>query len=312
MMPRSTPGLLASALLVAAADTLAAQPAATKKPPNEATWKKLAPYTQCINTVSQRVLASRTSYGEWVDFKKGPSPRNKFATWGIDAIGPTAECTEGLARGATMTPRLAELEAAAGVYARALDEIAPLVNEAHEYYRQGDFKDDKMAKGAALHPRLMAAWESFASANSGLHQQLAAIHQRLEDEELAWLEKSGQRLAYLRGRTMRLARELADAVKTPKELDLAVFQPRLDAYQAGLRELEASLASQKVDGVLAYLYPAFVERGKNYLASAKELARQKGKNDILKGEFAERRRGHPAQVIGAYNELVDQSNQLRR
>lgn len=305
---RSLVALLAAAAAVTWRPAEAAQPAG---PPGEAAWKKLAPYTRCVNTSSQQVSASLTSYAEWCNLKKGPSKGDGFASWGIDAVGPVGECTEGLSRAAALSPRMPDLEAAAESYARALRQIASLVNEAHDYYGQGDFKDDGMARGKAMHPRLMAAWDGFFAADAALREHVEVQHDRLQDEELAWLEKSGQRLAYLRAKTMRLAKNLVRAVKAPRELDVAQFQPRLEAYQAGLGELEAFLGSHTVEGVQAYLYPEFLETGKDYLASAKELVRHKRGNVKLEGQFAERRRGHPAQVIGTYNDLVDRSNQLQ-
>ncbi|MGB8444414.1 MAG: DUF3829 domain-containing protein, partial [Pseudolabrys sp.] len=44
------------------------------------------------------------------------------------------------------------LEAAASAYAKAVAKLEPLLKEADDYYTQENYKDDKMAKGRALHP----------------------------------------------------------------------------------------------------------------------------------------------------------------
>ena len=51
-----------------------------------------------------------------------------------------------------LEPRDAALEAAATAYAKAVARLEPLLKEADDYYTQQNYKDDKMAKGKALHP----------------------------------------------------------------------------------------------------------------------------------------------------------------
>jgi hypothetical protein len=75
-----------------------------------------------------------------------------------------------------MEPHDAALEAAATAYADAVSKLEPLLKETDDYYSQENYEDDKMAKGKALHPRLVAAWDACASADQKLRQGLN--HQR--------------------------------------------------------------------------------------------------------------------------------------
>ncbi len=61
--------------------------------------------------------------------------------------------------------------------------------EADDYYPQEDYKDDKMAKGRALHPRLIAAWDAFASADKALRGGVEAINDTRALERLAEIEQ---------------------------------------------------------------------------------------------------------------------------
>ena len=61
-------------------------------------------------------------------------------------------------------------------YAEAVSKLEPLLKEADDYYSQQDYKDDKMAKGKALHPRLVAAWNAFESADQKLRNGVEAIN----------------------------------------------------------------------------------------------------------------------------------------
>ena len=71
-----------------------------------------------------------------------------------------------------MEPHDAAIEAAATAYADAVSKLEPLLKETDDYYSQENYKDDKMAKGKALHPRLVAAWDKFATADKALRGEV--------------------------------------------------------------------------------------------------------------------------------------------
>ena len=96
-----------------------------------------------------------------------------------------------------MEPHDAAIEAAATAYADAVSKLEPLLKETDDYYSQENYKDDKMAKGKALHPRLVAAWDAFASADQKLRGEVEAINDRRAQEKLAEIEKSeGRKTRY--------------------------------------------------------------------------------------------------------------------
>ena len=70
-----------------------------------------------------------------------------------------------------------------------MSKLEPLLKEADDYYSQENYKDDKMAKGKALHPRLVAAWDAFAAADQKLrgerrsHQRQARAGEARRDRE---------------------------------------------------------------------------------------------------------------------------------
>ena len=76
-----------------------------------------------------------------------------------------------------------------------MSKLEPLLKEADDYYSQENYKDDRMAKGKALHPRLVAAWDAFASADQALRNGVEAINDRRAAERLAEIEQSEGRKA---------------------------------------------------------------------------------------------------------------------
>ena len=178
--------VLAAALLTA---VVVDQANAQKSPLTE----KLNAYVGCINRLSARSYDSRTRYFSWVG-KNGPTGKERII-YGTYTIYDTSDCRKNVEKANALEPRDAELEAAASAYADAVGKLEPLLKEADDYYKQEDYKDDKMAKGRALHPRLVAAWDAFASADKELRSGVEAINDRRALERLAAIEKSEGRKA---------------------------------------------------------------------------------------------------------------------
>jgi hypothetical protein len=180
--------VLAAALLTAFAADLAS---AQKSPLTE----KLNAYVGCINRLSERSYDSRSRYFGWAA-KSGPTGKERII-YGTYAIYDTSDCKKNVEKANAMEPHDAALEIAATAYADAVSKLEPLLKETDDYYSQENYKDDKMAKGKALHPRLVAAWDAFASADQKLRGEVEAINDRRALEKLAEIEKSeGRKTRY--------------------------------------------------------------------------------------------------------------------
>src|ERR1700759_3573477 len=152
---------------------LAARQAAAQAPPGV---EKLNAYVGCLNRLSARAFQSRERYFSWAA-KSGPTGRERII-YGLYTISDTSDCKKNVEKANVCEPRDAALEAAARDYAEAASKLEPLLKEADDYYTQQDYKDDKMAKGKALHPRLVAAWDAFESADQKLRSGVEAINDK--------------------------------------------------------------------------------------------------------------------------------------
>ena len=166
--------LAGAAFLIAplVADFAAAQ---TPSPARSRSREKLNAYVGCINRLSERSYESRSRYFSWAA-KTGPTGKERII-YGTYTIYDTSDCQKNVEKANALEPRDAELEAAASAYAEAVTKLEPLLKEADDYYAQENYKDDKMAKGKALHPRLVAAWDAFASADQDAARRRRS-HQR--------------------------------------------------------------------------------------------------------------------------------------
>ncbi|HET8646267.1 MAG TPA: DUF3829 domain-containing protein, partial [Vicinamibacteria bacterium] len=134
-----------------------------------ALWGKLNPYIECINSASPQVGHGARLYSGWVDVRKGPTGKEKVVN-GVLALPASIveRCLRAMQAAEAKAPRRPELEQAGAAYAKALVEVQARTGEAYDYYHQGDYKDDRMARGKAMHPALMQAWERFHAADDGL------------------------------------------------------------------------------------------------------------------------------------------------
>src|SRR5688572_13710831 len=150
---------------------------------------KLDPYINCINSYSRPVHNAADRYFDWVqDPKVGPTGK-ETNIYGLYEVSDIAACVDGVKTAAEAEPEDAELEAAAQAFADSLSEAATVVNEAHKYYDEKNFKDDAFAKGKELHPKLMAAFEKFDAADVKLRELVGSKNDALQERELARIEK---------------------------------------------------------------------------------------------------------------------------
>ena len=307
-MKPSTAAVLGATFLLA---PLAASRAAAETPPD---IQKINAYVGCINRLSARSYDSRRRYFSWVG-KKGPTGRERVI-YGTYTIYDTSDCRKNVEKANAMEPHDADLEAAASAYAAAVGALEPLLKEADDYYSAQDYKDDRMAKGRALHPRLVAAWDAFASADQKLRGEVEAINDKRSLEKLAAIEKSeGRKARYYVEATMIQAKRVLRTENAGKP-DLAEITKALSDYEGSVKAAEALLAAdsgQKIGSM-------FMSSAKSYLVTAKQLMRRlrdkvpysQGDRMMLNSGGGWMVEGSPPRLSRDYNQLVDAYNRGAR
>jgi hypothetical protein len=274
--------------------------------------EKINAYVECINRLSERAYQSRQRYFEWVDAKKGPTGKERII-YGTYTIYDTSDCKAAVEKANALEPRDAELEAAASAYVEAVVALEPLLKETDDYYEQENYKDDKMAKGRALHPRLVAAWTAFAGADQKLRAGIDEIQDKQAAEKLAEIEKSeGRKERYHIQALMIRAKHLM-RVQTADKPDLAKITDALAGYEAIANATEAYAEANKGSKIGSSL----INDAKSFLVTAKQLMRRvrdkvpysTGDRMMLEsgggGWMVE---GSPDRLLRDYNQLVDSYN----
>jgi len=280
--------LLAPLALLLLADVAAAQAPA----PSE----KLNAYVGCINRLSERSYESRQRYFSWVS-KNGPTGKERII-YGTYTIYDTEDCRKAVEKANGIEPRDAALETAASAYVEAVGVLEPLLKETAEYYSQEDYKDDRMAKGRALHPRLVAAWDAFANADKALRGGIEAINDRGAVERLAEIEsQEGRKARYHVQALMIQAKRVLRAQDTEKPDIAAITQALLPADEAKAGSFILGSA-------------------RSFLTSAKQLMRRirdkvpysQGDRMMLNSGGGWMVEGSPHRLLRDYNQLIEDYN----
>lgn len=272
--------------------------------------EKINAYVGCINRLSERAYESRERYFSWVG-KKGPTGKERII-YGTYTIYETADCKAEVEKANGLAPDDAALEAAASAYVEAVVALEPLLKEADDYYEQENYKDDKMAKGKELHPRLVAAWDAFAGADTKLRDGIDVIQDKQAVEKLAEIERSeGRKEAYLVQALMMRAKRLM-RVQSASNPELAKITPALEDYEAITKETDAFIAGNGE----ANIGSSFVGSAKSYLVTAKQLMRRvrdkvpysSGDKMMLQSGGGWMVEGSPPRLMRDYNQLVESFN----
>ncbi len=275
---------------------------------------KLEPYIECVNRLSGRALNSRTRYLSWAN-KSGPTGKEKIV-YGLYTLYDPADCNRNIPAANEAEPRDAALEEAGAAFMSSIMALTPLVTEANNYYEQGDYKDDKMAKGREFHPKLMAAWDSFTAADTRLRDEIERIDEKVQLETLAEIEKTeGRKTRYFVLALMAKAKTLirAEGDGDDKAFDAGKATQALEAYEASIKDLEAYSGSnpgEKAGSIFVSAARSFLKTGKELMRRVRDktpysAGEKMNLSNSLSGWMVE---GSPPALIHNYNQLVERFN----
>jgi hypothetical protein len=285
---------------------LAANATAAPLPPAA----KMNAYVECVNRLSERAYDSRKRYFSWAA-QSGPTGHERII-YGTYTIYDTSGCRKNVGMANAMEPHDAALEAAATAYVDAVRKLEPLLKEADDYYSAQNYKDDGMAKGKELHPRLVAAWDAFASADHNLRDAVEVINDKRALEKLAAIEQNeGRKAHYYVDALLIYAKRVLLAEKAAAP-DVAAITQGLNDYEEAIKGAEQASGA----GGDAKIGSIFMSNAKSYLVTCKQLMRRirdhepysAGDRMIMDAGTGWMVEGSPQRLLRDYNQLVDAYN----
>jgi hypothetical protein len=276
--------------------------------PSPTLTEKLNAYVGCINRLSERSYESRKRYFSWVS-KNGPTGRERII-YGTYTIYDTTDCRKNIDKANALEPHDAALEDAALAYGEAVAKLEPLLKEADDYYSQENYKDDRMVKGKALHPRLVAAWDAFAKADTALRTAVDAINDKRALARLAEIERTDGRNARYHVEALMINAKRVLRAENTERSDLAAINQALNEYESLIKATEQLATNDKKIGSF------FISNAKSFLTTAKQLMRRirdkvpysQGDKMMINAGSGWMVDGSPQRLLRDYNQLVDAYN----
>ena len=289
---------------------LAADAAIAQTPSPTIPVEKINPYVECINDLSGRAYQARERYFSWVG-KDGPTGKERII-YGTYTIYNTANCRTGVADANAAEPHDLALESAATAYVDAVTKLEPLLKETDDYYTQENYKDDKMAKGKALHPRLVAAWDAFALADKSLRGSVDVINDRRAAEKLAEIERSEGRTSRYHVEALMIQAKRVMRAQTAEKPDAAQITTALNDYEGTVKATEQPAGDDSGPKIGSI----FIGSAKTFLVTAKQAMRRmrdktpysSGEKMMLNSGGGWMVEGSPPRLLRDYNDLVSSYN----
>lgn len=283
---------------------------------------KLGGYVKCLNGHANWVMQSRDRYFSWLKSpEQGPTGR-EAVVYGVYALHDGSECAREIDAAAALPPSAPELEAMAARWKQALQAADAVVAEASEYYELENYKDDRMARGKALHPRLVAAFAEFEAANDDFHAAVVGTQDGIAARRLQRLESDpAMRVPYLAERLMMDAKRVLRSAEGVggKGFDTAPLGEAVAALEASWRALSEHRKAHPDDRTDVIRSSSYVDAAFALLKSAKSLQRRArdgfrfddGETMLIEANAAQLVEGHPVQLVKAFNDFVDVANRTR-
>ena len=190
---------------------------------------------------SARGVDSWERYKSWVDLKKGITGKERYVSYGLYSLYDDVTkklVPEAREAAQNMAPKLPALDQAALSYTKALEALHPIVSEANAYYERQDYRDDNFVKAKEMHPKLVAAFETFVVERHKFDVELTAVKNVLDEKVLAEIEKTeGRKYAWQKKRVMMVSSRIMDLANSDKP-DVAKLDEAVKSYAQIVREFD--------------------------------------------------------------------------
>ncbi len=287
--------------------------------PEAAITAKMNTFIGCFNGANSRAHDAMQRYADWVkDMKNGPTGKESIV-YGVYTVSESSikACGEPVVKAADTQPAMAELDQAAKAYGSTLQVWGAKLQEADKYYEREDYKDDAFAKGKAMHPELVKAYEAFDGASKSFSAALDVENDKRQTARLAELEKSeGRKFDYWHLATMMSAKQLVHVIQEDS-FDVEAANAKLKAYEDASQGLLTFVKAD--DKNKPMMWSTMDMHLEALVVSAKQrIRRVRDKvpyRDTDKAHLSSNSgwmvEGSPDRVIRDYNELIGSSNRLR-
>ena len=186
-----------------------------------------------VSRSTERARDSWERYASWVNMKTGPTGKERYISYGLYDVPDVAGLLAEVGKGAELEPKTPALDAALQSYMQAYEALAPVLNEASQYYERGAYREDALARGKALHTKVVPLAETFLAKREDMLRELRPFVRAVEQQEVADIEaREGRSRAWQAAHVLHTANRVIDTF--PKTRPTPINSDTLDEMMSNL------------------------------------------------------------------------------
>jgi hypothetical protein len=186
-----------------------------------------------VSKGTERARDSWERYASWVNLKTGPTGKERYISYGMYEVYDIAGLLKEARRAPRLLPAMPALDAVMTSYIEAYEAVAPVLNEANQYYERKAYEADGMAEGKKLHARMVPLAGAFLAQREAMLQELRPFVRDAEQQEVAAKEtKEGRSPSWHAANVIRWANRVVDTF--PKTRPQQMSADMLDEMMTSL------------------------------------------------------------------------------
>ncbi|MFO1109813.1 MAG: DUF3829 domain-containing protein [Bradyrhizobium sp.] len=200
---------------------------------------------------TERAVDSWERYASWVNMKTGPTGKERYISYGMYELHDLAGLLKEARAAAARKPSAPALDATIPRYLDAYEALAPVMNQANDYYEQRKYRTDNAAGGKALHARMVPLANAFLTQRDAMMKELRPFIREAEQQELAAIEaREGRSLAWQVAQVMHAANVMVDVF--PRARPVVMSSDEIDQK---MMAIGPNTPGEKLDEIIAGVKP---------------------------------------------------------
>ncbi len=204
-----------------------------------------------VAKMTERAVDSWDRYASWVNMKTGPTGKERYISYGMYEVYNVSGLVQEARRVAGLKPGTPKLDTALKRYMDAYEAVAPILNQANDYYERKGYRADGMAEGRSLHARMVPLATAFLAEREAMLQELRAFMREVEQQEIAAIEaREGRLRAWHVARLMHAANRVVDVFPRTRHTPMSS-----DMIDEKMKALGPNTPGDKFDEIIAGVVP---------------------------------------------------------
>ena len=200
---------------------------------------------------TERAVDSWERYASWVNMKTGPTGKERYISYGMYGLYDLAGLFKEARAAAARKPDTPALDRVVQRYLDAYEALAPVINQANDYYERKKYQIDKAAEGKALHARMVPLANTFLTSRDAMMRELRAFTREAEQQELAAIEaREGRSRAWQVAQVMHAANVIVDVFPRARPVVMSA-----DEIDEKIMAIGPNTSGAKLDEIIAGVKP---------------------------------------------------------